>query len=338
MNLEKSGACGKDSSVSAGVKARAGVVGSGLMTSSDRGRGRRPNDALRTLSAEDEPGLSSAVLRKIKEPHRPILVVLTGNDIGKRVVVEGSLLIGRDPEAELPLSDQLISWHHARIEDRGDGWALFDLGSTNGTTVNAEKKAEFLLKPGDRILFGKTAVSFEKEDALKLDYNENVERLLNIDDLSGLFVRRKFDVELALLLESARQRQTPVSLLVMDLDGVKKINDQHGHLFGAHVIAQAGRIIGSVVRDRGIACRFGGDEYLAALPDLDIDAASELGESILKAVNTIPFEKDGILLKPGISIGVATFPEQAEEATSLFQRADEALYRAKNSGRNRLSR
>jgi diguanylate cyclase (GGDEF)-like protein len=306
------------------------------MSSSERRA--RPSNAPRTLAASDNPDLAEEVMRKIKSPHQPVLVVLTGNELGKRLVVDRSLLVGRDPEADLPLSDQMISWHHARIEDRGDGFALFDLGSTNGTTVNGETKAEFILRANDRIVFGATAVSFEKEDALKVDFNENVERLLNIDDLSGLFVRRKFDAEFATLLDAARIAKKALALLVMDMDGIKKINDTHGHLFGAHVIGQAGHMIGGIIRARGIGCRFGGDEYLAVLPDLDCEAACEVADQILRAINTVPFVKDGITLKPGISIGVAAFPADASETGTLFQRADEALYRAKEGGRNRISR
>jgi two-component system, cell cycle response regulator len=299
---------------------------------------KRPRHAPQTLVRAEHPHLAEQVMRKLTVPHRPVLVVLTGNELGTRVVVDRSLMIGRAPDADLTLSDQMISWHHARVEDRGDGWALFDLDSTNGTTVNGERKPEFLLRPNDRIVFGATAVSFEQEDALKGDYNEAVERLLNIDDLSGLFVRRKFDADLAALLDTARAANAPLSLLVMDMDGIKKINDTHGHLFGAHVIGQAGHIIGTNIQDRGIGCRFGGDEYLAALPNLDADAAAAIADSILQAVNTIPFVKDGITLKPGISIGFAAFPSDASDAESLFQRADEALYRAKQAGRNRVSR
>jgi diguanylate cyclase (GGDEF)-like protein len=301
-------------------------------------RRARPANAPKTLAASEHPDLKQEVMRKIKAPHLPVLVVLTGNELGTRMIVDRSLMIGRAPDADLTLSDQMISWHHARIEDRGDAFALYDLGSTNGTTVNGESKAEFLLKPNDRIVFGATAVSFEKEDALKVDFNETVERLLNIDDLSGLFVRRKFDTEFSTLLDAARAGNRPLALLVMDMDGIKKINDTHGHLFGAHVIGQAGRIIGGIIGDRGIGCRFGGDEYLALLPELDCDAASDIADQILRAINSVPFVKDGITLKPGISIGVAAFPKDAGDTSTLFQRADEALYRAKQGGRNRVSR
>jgi two-component system, cell cycle response regulator len=301
-------------------------------------RRARPSHVPKTLAASENPDLGQEVARLVKAPHRPVLVVLTGNELGTRVVVDRSLLIGRAPEADLKLSDQLISWHHARIEDRGDGFALSDVGSTNGTTVNGETKAEFLLTPNDRIVFGATAVSFEQEDALKGAYNEQVERLLNIDDLSGLLVRRKFDADFATLLDAARATKKPLAFLAMDMDGIKKINDTHGHLFGAYTIGQAGHIIATLIQNRGIGCRFGGDEFLAALPGLDADGASAMAESILKAINTMPFVRDGITLKPGISIGVAAFPADASDTAALFQRADEALYRAKQGGRNRVSR
>jgi diguanylate cyclase (GGDEF)-like protein len=289
------------------------------------------------LKASDNPELGAEILRRVKAPHRPVLVVMTGNELGARVLVEGSMLIGRDPEAGLTLTDGLVSWHHAWIEDRGDGFTLVDLQSTNGTTVNGEVRPEFVLKPNDRIVFGGTAVSFEMQDAIEQEYGANLELLLNTDDLSGLLVRRRFDSELAAMVESAKQRNERVVLLVMDMDGIKKINDTHGHLFGAHVIGEAGKLIGRIIKGRGIGCRFGGDEFLAALTGLGRDQGSKVADEILGAINAHPFEKDGIKLRPGISIGVAAFPDQAADPPALFQHADEAMYRAKQSGRNRVS-
>jgi len=291
-----------------------------------------------TLKAEES--VAGEVMRRVKAPHRPVLVVVSGNDsdVGKRVIVEKTLLIGRDPDAALPLSDGQVSWHHACIDDRGDAWALVDLGSTNGVLLNGQKVGDSALTPNDTILLGTTVVRFELQDGVAQAYNQVVERLLNIDDLSGLYVRRKFDAELEQLLEVARKQDRPLALLVMDLDGIKGINDTHGHLFGAYVIGESGRLIGSVVGGRGIGSRFGGDEFLAALPGIDAEAAAAVAEEIRAAVAAHPFEKDSIPLRPGISIGVAAFPADAKEAEELFQRADEALYRAKQGGKNRVCR
>jgi diguanylate cyclase (GGDEF)-like protein len=273
----------------------------------------------------------------LKAPHRPVLVVISGNEMGTRKTVDRNLLIGRDPAADLVLTDAGVSWQHARLEDRGDSFAVVDLGSTNGTTVNGQKRAECVLAPSDKIVFGRTVVRFEVQDALEQAYDEQVQRMLNIDDLSGLFVRRKFDAELALLADAARARGTSVGLLVMDLDGIKKINDTHGHLFGAYTIGEAGHVIGRVIGGRGIASRFGGDEFSAAFPDADVAAAAGIGEEIRAAIQAHPFAYEGVALRPGISIGVAAFPESATDTAALFQRADEALYRAKQGGKNRVS-
>jgi len=297
----------------------------------------RPRNVPLTIKAESSE-LTREVLRRVKAPHRPVLVVMTGNDLGKRVVVDKSLLIGRDPDADLPLTDGQVSWHHARIEDRGDSWTLVDLGSTNGTTVDGEVKPEFVLEQNARIVFGKTAVSFELQDELKQAYDKNLEHLLNTDDLSGLLVRRKFDQELVLLVDAARQKGGRVGMLVMDMDGIKQINDTHGHLFGAYVIGETGRLIGAVIHGKGVGCRFGGDEFLAALPDVDVDQAEEIALRIHEQVEQHHFVREGITLKPGISIGVAAFPEDAADATALFEAADRAMYRAKQSGKNRVCR
>jgi diguanylate cyclase (GGDEF)-like protein len=279
-------------------------------------------------------------MRRVKAPHRPVLVVASGSekDAGKRVLVESTLLIGRDPDAALPLSDGLVSWHHATIEDRGDEWALVDLGSTNGFSVNGEKVKEAVLKPNDALVFGSTVVRFELQDGVAQALNQVVERLLNVDDLSGLSVRRKFDADMEQMLAAARRVQRPMTLLVMDLDGIKKINDTHGHLFGAYVIGESGRVIGRVLGGRGIACRFGGDEFLAAMGGEPAEAGVALGEEIRAAINGHHFEKDGIVLHPGISIGVAAFPADANSPRELFQKSDEALYRAKQSGKNCVRR
>jgi diguanylate cyclase (GGDEF)-like protein len=306
------------------------------------GAGERPpsrqhGESLKTLPLEEGARLREELRHALKAEIRPVLVVISGNEMGQRKPVAGNMLIGRDPAADVVLTDAGVSWQHARIEDRGDSWALIDLGSTNGTAINGQKQLESSLSANDKIVLGRTVLRFEVQDALEQAYDEQVQRMLNIDDLSGLYVRRRFDLDLQTMLEAARTTGKPLALLVMDLDGVKKINDTHGHLFGAYVIGEAGHVIGRVLAARGIASRFGGDEFSAAVPGTDAAMAARIGEEIRVAIQAHRFERDGIELHPGISIGVASYPEQAGDAGSLFQRADEALYRAKQGGRNRVS-
>jgi two-component system cell cycle response regulator len=293
---------------------------------------------MKTLPALD---ISTVVSRAVEQaehaPHRPVLVVISGQEVGTRRPVDGSLIVGRDPDIDLVLSDALVSSRHALLEDRGDSWTLVDLGSTNGTTVNGEKGSEFALKHGDKIVFGSTVVRFEMQDRLERAYDEHLDKLINVDELSGLLLRRKFDLDLKVALDAARTNNQPLGLLMMDLDGIKPINDTHGHLFGAYVIGESGRVIGRVLDKRGFASRFGGDEFIAALPGDTLEVSMAIGEEIRAAIAAHPFEREGVPLRPGISVGAAAFPESANDAEGLLQRADEALYRAKRAGKNRVS-
>ena len=330
---------GENGTSSAAARTDARIAASWYLKAVSDGTKAPPSKVMKTIPAiEATSTVSHAVVQAAKAPHRPMLVVISGNDVGTRRPLDQSVFMGRDPSCELVLNDALVSSRHAMVEDRGDSWTLVDLGSTNGTSVNGEKGKEFALSPNDKIALGRTIVRFEMQDSLEQAFNEIVTRLLNVDDLSGLLVRRKFDADLKLAVDAARAQATPLGLLMMDLDGIKKINDANGHLFGAYVIGESGRLIGNVLGTRGFASRFGGDEYVAALPGLDLGATCRAAEEVRLAIANHRFERENVPLRPGISIGVASFPESADDAENLFKRADEALYRAKRAGKNQVSR
>lgn len=291
---------------------------------------------MRTLKLSEEDNLPQQIGEAVRRKFRPALIVMSGERVGARVTVQGNMLVGRDPSAGLVLPDPGVSWRHALLEDRGGTWAVVDLGSTNGTFVNVDKIDDAEIRHGDKLKFGNTIVRFEVQDETDEAYTQIVAQLINIDDLTGLYLRRRFDSELAVLVTAAAGENAPVGLLAMDLDGIKKINDQHGHLFGAYTISEAGKVIGKIVKGRGIACRFGGDEYIAALPRHDLEAAAVVAREILESIGKHHFEYEGITLKPGISIGVTAFPVSPADPTVLFQHADEALYLAKRCGKNRV--
>ncbi|MDP3276241.1 MAG: GGDEF domain-containing protein [Deltaproteobacteria bacterium] len=295
-------------------------------------------DSLRTLRLDEGTALRDELFESLRDERRAALAVIAGTDVGARYRLQGSTRVGRDPAADITLLDAGVSWHHCLFEDRGGAWAVVDLGSTNGVLVNGRKVATAILAANDRIAVGRSLLRFEQRDAVEQAYDEQLERLINVDDLTGLLLRRRFDRELAAMVEVARSQSSMLGLLVMDLDGVKLINDSNGHEFGAAVIATAGRCIGEVIGELGIASRFGGDEYCAALPNHSAQDAMAVAEAVHQAINRARFEHNGIVLTPGISIGVACFPDDASTAATLFQRADQAMYRAKNGGRNRVSR
>jgi diguanylate cyclase (GGDEF)-like protein len=184
---------------------------------------------------------------------------------------------------------------------------------------------------------GKTVIEVQR-DPLRDAQAVELERLLSIDDLSGLWVRRRFDAQLEASVAAVLAGSVAaLSVVVMDMDGVKAINDTHGHAMGAYAIGETGHVLGRVIGSRGFATRFGGDEFAAAFPGVGKTAAVAIAEELRAAVGAHVYEHRGVRLAPGLSCGVATVPGDVSDARALFQAADEAMYRAKRAGKNRVS-
>jgi diguanylate cyclase (GGDEF)-like protein len=278
-------------------------------------------------SAADGPGIVC-----------PIVLVVTGERVGTRCLLDAPLVVGRDPSVGLPLRDAGISWHHVRFEVGQDGAVrVIDLDSTNGTYLNDKRIDQSVLVDGDCVEVGTTLLRLEMADSVEAGFHATLDRLLNQDDLTGLVHRRRWESEGALMIEAALSGHRPLSLLLMDLDGVKRINDTHGHQFGAYTIAEAGRLIGTVAGCRGLATRMGGDEFAVILGDTDAETAVDLAHEVRDAIRLHPFELEGVVIRPGISIGVATLSTELPDLAALMRRADAALYRAKAAGRDRVA-
>ncbi|MEO6950382.1 MAG: GGDEF domain-containing protein [Polyangia bacterium] len=269
------------------------------------------------------------------------LVVLqgSGGDIGTYVTVDRPITMGRDPAVELPLHDEGISRRHCRVLLVGDEHVLEDLNSTNGTLLNGESAAgaQRRLAPGDRIYLGTCVIKFTYSDALEVGYHAQMDSLIGTDDLTGLISKRRFDAAYHRAIENARVQNEKLAVLMLDLDGLKKINDTHGHPIGAHTIAEVGKVIGLAVGESGACCRFGGDEFAVFLPGFTKRDAIAIGEKIRAAIAAHHFEKDSIVVRPTLSIGLSAYPEDADSADALIAKADEALYRAKRAGRDRVN-
>jgi diguanylate cyclase (GGDEF)-like protein len=290
---------------------------------------------LGTLRLEDSD--AEAVARATKQAF--VSVVRSRADLGGHAFITGPIVFGRDPNCSFPLHDLRVSWRHATITpDGSDGYQLIDLRSTNGTLVNGiPVDGPRTLHDGDKIFVGETVIRFSLADEMDIDFHNEVAALVGTDPLTGLPSKRRFDDELEFALQTAIKSGGTLAMLMMDMDGVKQINDSHGHLFGAHVIGETGRLIALVLGGKGRACRFGGDEFSAFLPAHDVTSASAIAEQIRHAVETAEMEKDGIPLHPTISIGVACYPDVGHDPLTLVSMADAALYRAKHQGRNRVA-
>lgn len=155
------------------------------------------------------------------------------------------------------------------------------------------------------------------------------------DGLTGLFNRNYLDEALPRELARARRSGTPVSLLIMDIDLFKQINDSHGHEVGDQVLIGVANVVRRLLRAGDVPCRFGGDELVAIMPGATTADAVHVAERIRNAVESATFGPPDAQVSVTVSIGYAIYPDHAETAADLFRQADRALYGAKDGGRNR---
>jgi diguanylate cyclase (GGDEF)-like protein len=181
------------------------------------------------------------------------------------------------------------------------------------------------------------------------DDARRLHQLAMTDDLTGLHNLRSFEVELRRTVRAARRERTPLSVLVLDLDRLKLLNDEHGHLAGAEAVRTIGHIIAEHIPRDAIACRYGGDEFVVALPRCPIPVARRIADALRRAVQAtapilagVHFPERTLSISIGLACrafnGVVETTESDDEATeALFRNADAALYVAKNGGRNRVA-
>jgi diguanylate cyclase (GGDEF)-like protein len=181
-----------------------------------------------------------------------------------------------------------------------------------------------------RILLEPAAVAIDNAMALK-----HAEALSVTDDLTHLFNSRYLNIVLRRETKRASRSGRPLSLLFLDLDGFKGVNDTHGHLFGSRALVEAAAIIRGSARETDVVARFGGDEFALVLPDTGGEGAFAVGERIRERIAEHKFlAGDGLDIHLTASVGVATLPDVAASAEELVQAADKAMYQVKDSGKN----
>ncbi len=273
------------------------------------------------------------------EQRLPVLIVLRGRQLGRRYLLnEPDFILGRrENRATIVIpADPEISGAHCRLryDTAHDAWWLSDLHSTNGTWVNGERVQYVQVRDGDKILLGRTILKFTFHDTIEAQFYQEIDRLMNIDELTGLVVLRLFNEHFRLALARCAAEEKPLAVLMMDMDGLKRINDTCGHQIGAQTIRAVGRLLDPLLHPHGLVTRFGGDEFTAYAAGHSRAQGLALGETIRTTIKNHSFMFERVRVFPTISVGVAAFPEDGSTCEQLTRRADEALYRAKAAGRD----
>jgi diguanylate cyclase (GGDEF)-like protein len=284
------------------------------------------------------PGRRTAISLPSERPKgagQPCLVIISGAEMGRRIdLTHEEVSIGRSEQCTVCVNSDLVSRRHAVVNRVLGHYIVVDLKSTNGTFVNDQRVERAELKDGDLLRAGKTVLKY-LENNLELEYMQHILSLASVDSLTGLYNKRHFDEVFGKEVARSEQTRTPCSLIVLDIDHFKRINDTFGHPAGDAVLKHVAHVVKSQIRQGDTVCRVGGEEFALVLPQTPHSLALLAAETIRSAVEKSVCEVAGTAIPATLSLGVAELaigeiPEQ------LYQRADERLYAAKHSGRNRV--
>jgi diguanylate cyclase (GGDEF)-like protein len=260
------------------------------------------------------------------------------SDLGRRHILNRpNITIGRGRDNDIVLASDCVSRNHARLEHRGESLHVIDLTSTNGTFVNdqPQRVTDHPLRRGDQLAIGDTIFKFLSGSDVEAQYHEIVFRMAITDGLTNICNRKQLDTLLAEEVPRAQRYGRELSLLMLDIDYFKAINDNYGHLTGDSVLRALAAILQKRLRPNDKLGRYGGEEFCAILPETALASAAKIGEELRTLVAEHRFMAESQEIKVTISVGAAVLGN-GMGPTDLCRRADEMLYRAKHAGRNRV--
>jgi len=272
---------------------------------------------------------------------RAYLIVLAGQAVGEMYKLPaGPAVIGRGRSSDVALHDEGVSRAHARIVVHGDEIFIEDLDSRNGTFVNGERvRGRAPLADGDKIQVGRTTIlKFTYHDSLEESFQKQMYESALRDGLTKLYNKRYLTDRITSELRFALRHKAQLALLLVDVDHFKRINDTHGHLVGDRVLVAVSHALARSLRNEDVVARYGGEEFAVLMRATPLEHVRSTAERLRRLVETLRLEHGGKPIPVTVSIGIATIPEiPARSPAELVDTADQALYRAKNAGRNRCS-
>ncbi len=269
------------------------------------------------------------------------VTVLGGAATGALAVMNGdTLVVGRGAECDLQIDDPGLTRRHLQIVRRGNERILEDLGSRNGTFVDGELLSRpRAVQDGARVHIGRdTVLRIGLHDALEEEAQRRLYDSAVRDTLTRLYNRRYLDERLHAEVAYAVRHRSPLSVLVIDVDHFKRVNDSLGHLAGDAVLRLTAAVLVRMVRTEDLVARWGGEEFMVLARGTGLRNAHIFADRMRRAIEQMEIPWEGKTLRITVSIGVAAIEGQATriEPAVLIAVADRALYEAKRGGRNRV--
>jgi diguanylate cyclase (GGDEF)-like protein len=273
-----------------------------------------------------------------------ILTVLTGTQTGRVIELKPGdpYILGRNEGCQLRFDDASVSGQHAKIIGLVGGFHFVDDNSTNGSAVNAVRVAPgtmVTLKDGDRIQLGSgTLLRFSLVDDTEVQALKGMYDAAFRDALTGAYNRKHLEERLEAELAFALRHSTDLSVLMLDVDHFKRVNDTHGHLAGDAILKTTAQVLQRQLRAEDLLARYGGEEFVVVARGITVPHTLVLGERLRSGIASAVTDFAGTELKVTISVGFATLRDCGEkrDKASLVAAADGRLYRAKEGGRNRV--
>jgi len=297
----------------------------------------------KTTHEGDTTIVASATSVNELKKHFANLIIMKGNDLGKSFKIKRkNLIIGRTSSADIILKDKQISRSHAEIRpiyvprEQKTVYKIVDLNSTNHVYVNRNKISEHILNNDDKIKVGDTILKFSIQDEIEAKYHSDIQKKIKHDNLTALLTYDSFKSALVWEIDNAKKQKKIFSIIMMDLDNFKKVNDVHGHSMGSYVLTEVGSLIQKTFRQFDISARYGGEEFITYLPETPQNGAKIVAERLREAIEKNVFSYNNVDLHITISMGISEFPRNGEKLNKLVDAADEMLYKAKKDGKNRV--
>jgi two-component system cell cycle response regulator len=276
--------------------------------------------------------------REQAQRNRAYLVVLAGTRTGEmfKLPTGERVVIGRGMKSFVRLTDDGISREHAALAIEGDKVLLEDLGSTNGTFCNGARVENRELVDGDKIMVGSTTIlKFTYHDYLDEVFQRQMYESALRDGLTKAYNRKYLGDLLEKEIAFSLRHGSPLSLLFIDIDHFKQVNDTAGHSAGDYVLAEVAKTLAAAIRTEDALARFGGEEFCVLCRGTDREGGRMLAERLRRSIADRRFTWEGRALEVTISVGGAALPDLAlRQPALLLAAADRALYEAKHAGRN----
>ena len=265
------------------------------------------------------------------------LVTIYGEELGRRYPLPpAGLTIGRGPDVGIRLHDDTVSRVHCELRFKDGSVVIRDLGARNHSYVNDHRVKNHRLLDGDVLRVGHTLFKFFVGVSHEVACFDEIHHAATTDPLTAALNRRSLDAELDRQWYVCSRYERPLSVLMIDIDHFKRVNDEHGHHAGDVVLQRLARMVLKGKRRSDVFGRYGGEEFLFVMPETSIKNALIVAERLRDRVAKTTMKIEGNEICITLSIGVASRDLKLESRAALVALADERLYLAKRQGRNRV--